>query len=191
MPRVELPPQTKVTRLPFFREVLVIVFNTIFIKVISVVIVLLLWGCQVAEKQPKNIAYPAQLVRVISGQTIEVKIPQKEDQSPQQVRLIGVDVPQSDNDAWGEQAKTRLKELLADGIVNLELESEEKDRYQRIFAHVWHNDILVSQQLAQEGYVIANTKYPHHYSDRIFHAQEYARILGYGIWGVARQRSSK
>jgi micrococcal nuclease len=169
-------------------------FNRILIRAIIPIVSFLLFGCHVAEQQLDNINLSAQLVRVVSGQTIEVIIAKQNSQS-QQVRLIGVDVPkQQDKEkdtVWNEQAKKKLKELLVDRNLNLELESNERDRasaaprdrYNRIFAHVWHNDTLISEQLTKEGLTIANTKYPHQYSDRILHAQEYARILGYGIWG--------
>lgn len=155
--------------------------NKIFIKAITLVISLLLWSCHVSEKESENITLSAQLVRVVSGQTIEVIIPERDNRS-QQVRLIGVDVPKSKDTLQNEQARTKLKELLTTRTISLELESSDLDRYNRILAHVWHNKTLVSEQLAKEGYVIANNKYPHQYRERIFHAQEYARILGYGIW---------
>ncbi|WP_186376036.1 thermonuclease family protein [Hyella patelloides] len=166
-------------------------------QAIVLIICLFLWSCSVTEREidgrkcrrsvgifhsrvDRN-ALSAQLVKVVSGQTIEVIIPQQDNQL-QRVRIIGIDVPKLEDTLGREQGKTRLKELLTDNKINLELESDERDRYNRIFAHVWHHDTLVSEELAKEGYVLANTKYPHKYSDRIFHAQEYARILGYGIW---------
>ena len=66
--------------------------------------------------------------------------------------------------------------------MQLELETQNRDPYNRLLTHVWHNDVLVSEELLKDGYVIANTKYPNQYSQKLFHAQEYARILGYGIW---------
>lgn len=157
-------------------------YDKILVKVIILLLSLFFWGCQVTEKQADSITLSAQLIRVVSGQTIEVIIPQQNNQL-QQVRLIGIDVPKLEENGWDDQqAKAKLREMLADNVVTLELETNERDRYNRLLAHVWHNNTLISEQLAQRGYAIANTKYPHQYSDRIFHAQEYARILGYGIW---------
>jgi micrococcal nuclease len=158
-------------------------FDQVLIRIIILIISFLFFGCQVTEKQLDQIILSAQLVRVVSGQTIEVVIP-KQNHQLQQVRIIGIDVPKQEeqDSALSEQTESRLKKMLGDRNIDLELESDERDRYNRLFAHVWHNDTLVSEQLAQEGLAIANTKYPHQYSDRIFYAQEYARILGYGIW---------
>ena len=145
------------------------------------VVLLVLWGCSITDSDINTVKVSAQLVRVVSGQTIEVMIVERDNQ-PHRVRMIGINVPNSDNNLGQERAKTRLKELITENNLSLELEDNQPDRYNRILAHVWQNKMLVSEQLAKEGYVIANTKYPHKYSDRIFHAQEYARILGYGIW---------
>lgn len=149
------------------------------LKGILLIICFFLWGC--LSQRAKDITVSAQFIRVVSGQTIEVMIPQLDNQS-WRIRIIGIDAPKIEDTLWNEQIKTRLKELTTNRQLTLELESEQTDRYNRILAHIWHNDILVSEQLAKEGYVLANTKYPNKYSNRIFHAQEYARILGYGIW---------
>ena len=154
--------------------------NKILLKAIVLIIGLFLWGCPVSERA-REITVSAQLIRVVSGQTIEVMIPQQDNQS-RRIRIIGIDDPKPEDTLWNEQVKTRLRELIRDRRLTLELESDRTDRYNRILAHIWQNDILVSEQLAKEGYVLANTKYPNKYSDRIFHAQEYARILNYGIW---------
>jgi len=125
--------------------------------------------------------WSAQVTRVINGQTIEVTISERE-LSDQRVRILGLDLAALPDKSWQDGAKIRLQELIANQVVRLELESSEPDAYQRLLAHVWQNDTLISEQLAQEGYVLVNDKYPHKYSDRLFYAQEYARTLDYGIW---------
>ena len=150
-------------------------------QAIILIVCLILWSCSLTEEKIDTTRVSARLVRVVSGQTIEVMIPER-DYKTERVRMIGIDAPPEDISS-SDQAQTRLKELIANSSINLEIESSELDRYNRILAHVWYDDMLISEQLAKEGYVLANTKYPHKYSNRIFHAQEYARILGYGIWG--------
>ncbi len=169
------------------------------ISLLAVVLIncLFLWSCSVT-RETDTIRVSARLVRVVSGQTIEVIISERDNQ-PQRVRIIGIDAPKLEDRSWSERILARLQELLKGDRASaalrdrltLEIENDEPDRYNRIFAHVWQDDILISEQLAKEGYVLANTQYPHRYSDRIFHAQEYARILGYGIWNseVRGQRS--
>ena len=144
---------------------------------IIILLCLFLGSCNLTSN-PSRITTTAQVTRVISGQTIEVVFEQPD--RPQRVRIIGIDVPKLDHNQ--ERTKIRLQKLIGNTQVNLELESSETDRYERLLAHVWYGDVLVSEQLAKEGYVIANNQYSHKYSDRLFYAQEYARILGYGIW---------
>jgi micrococcal nuclease len=42
---------------------------------------------------------------------------------------------------------------------------------------------LLNEQLVKEGYVLAAPRSPNKkYDSRIARAQEYARLMGYGIW---------
>ncbi len=118
---------------------------------------------------------------MINGQTIEVTIPER-GLSDQRVRILGLDLAALPDKSWRDGAKIRLQELIANQVVRLELETSDPDGYNRLLAHVWRNNILISEQLAKEGYVLTNDKYPHKYSDRLVYAQEYARTLDYGMW---------
>ena len=119
-----------------------------------------------------------QVERVVSGQTLEVMFQGELTRA----RIVGIDLPKSLEKSAKAAAKTRLRELVSNSTVQLELENQERDSYNRLLTHVWHNGVLVSEELLQGGYVMANTRYPNKYSQDLFHAQEYARILGYGIW---------
>ena len=121
---------------------------------------------------------------MISGQTVEVLTDTSE---VAKVRIIGIDAPDLRQDPWGEAAKNRLTELVMAMPVELELEenrpiSQVRDRFNRLPAHIWRNKILIGQQLVEEGCVLANDRYEHSYSKLMQESQEYARVLGYGIW---------
>ncbi|MDJ0650410.1 MAG: thermonuclease family protein [Xenococcaceae cyanobacterium MO_188.B19] len=150
------------------------------VRVITAILLCLLLGCNQVEPHSNYIL--ATVERVVSGQTLEVII--DGDSHTERVRIIGINIAPSDK--WKTAAKQGLKDFIQHGQIYLESESSEnellRDNYNRLLAHVWHNKALVSEELAKQGYVLANTKYPNQYSDRIFHGQEYARILGYGIW---------
>ncbi len=136
----------------------------------------LLWGCSGENTTLDLIS--VQVERVVSGQTLEVIF----EGELTRARIVGIDLPKSLDQSAKAAAKTRLIELVGNATVQLELETENRDPYNRLLTHVWHNDDLVSEELLKEGYVMANTKYPNKYSQDLFYAQEYARILGYGIW---------
>jgi micrococcal nuclease len=71
--------------------------------------------------------------------------------------------------------------------VVLEPDVQEKDSTGRWLAYVWHNNVLVNEQLVKEGYVLAAPRSPNNkYDTRIARAQEYARIMGYGIWNPSQ-----
>lgn len=141
---------------------------------------LLLLGCGDAETNSELIS--AKVERVVSGQTIEISAISLENTEITKVRIIGIDAPDLRQSPWGEAAKQRLQDLVGRDFIQLETETETTDSYDRLLAHVWHNGTLISEQLVKEGYVLANTKYSHKYSQRLLNAREYARLLGYGIW---------
>ncbi len=139
--------------------------------------VLLLWGC--SNQNATLDLTSVRVERIVSGQTLEVMF----EGELTRARIVGINLPKSSDESEKAAAKTKLIELVGNAIVQLELETQQRDPYNRLLTHVWHNDVLVSEELLKEGYVMANTKYPNKYSQDLFHAQEYARILGYGIWG--------
>ncbi|WP_216595626.1 thermonuclease family protein [Myxosarcina sp. GI1] len=151
------------------RVFLIIIFST------------LLLSCSLKPTNSNLIS--AKVERIVSGQTLEVVAIAPENSSQTtKVRIIGIDAPDLRQSPWGAAAKQRLTELIADETVQLELEERNTDSFDRLLAHVWHNNISVGEQLVKEGYVLANTSYSHKYSQRFLNAREYARLLGYGIW---------
>ena len=141
---------------------------------------LLLAACNSSNLDESSLI-SAQVLRIVSGQT--VTITQTEPNRPTKVRIIGIDAPDLRQYPWGKAAQQKLTELLESSpTVQLELETDTPDNFDRLLAHLWHNGTLVSEELIESGFVLANTQYPHKYSQRLAAAQEYARLLGNGIW---------
>ncbi|MEL6580002.1 MAG: thermonuclease family protein [Cyanobacteria bacterium J06621_12] len=139
---------------------------------------MLLLGCGTTS-EAKNL-YAGKVTRVLSGQTVEVVLTGKSEVV--QVRLTGIDAPDWRQFPWGEAAKQKLADLVLEKAINLEAENLESDRYNRIRGHLWLDQTLVSQQLVKSGCALANDRYPHSYSKLLRSAQEYARLMGLGIW---------
>lgn len=140
---------------------------------------LLLFSCNSDLNQDNLIS--AEVKRAISGQTVEVTLP--EESSTTKVRIIGIDAPDLRQSPWGKTAQTILSELVVGKVVALEIENNDPNNpYNRIYAHIWQDNSLISEKLIKQGCVLANTKYPHSYSKLLINAQEYARLMGYGIW---------
>jgi micrococcal nuclease len=152
--------------------------------IVSFCLCLLLSGCA-REKMIEGIS--AQVKRVVSGQTIEVLI----DNQPTIVRLSGLDAPNLNYQPWGELAQQTLIKLLTDNYqqtltqvkVTIETNSAEKDAYNRLYGYVWKEGKLINQQLIAQGQALANLNYTEgKYDQQLILAQDYARIMGQGIW---------
>ena len=138
-------------------------------------ILLLLNGCQTTT-QPQGLK--VQVKRVISGQTIEVVSNDK----TIQVRLIGIDAPDLQQQPHGQAAKAFLTQLIVDKQVILELDDQKQDEFGRSLAYVW-SDFLVNEYLVKQGVVLVAVKSPNHKHDtRLVHAQQWARLMEQGIW---------
>ena len=125
--------------------------------------------------------------RVVSGQTLEVVIDSQTPEVLEKVRLIGISAPDWRQKPWGLQAKERLEELLSNSLsessIHLEIDNQTQDSYGRYLAYVWRDGILINEKLVQEGYVLAAPLPPNDkYNQRFAYAQEYARLMGLGIW---------
>lgn len=139
---------------------------------------LLLLSCNTNTHQANLLS--AKATRVLSGQTIEVMLTETSEVT--KVRITGIDAPDLRQSPWGETARKKLRELVTGLPISIETDSLESDRFNRIHGHVWQDKTLISEQLVKEGCVLANIEYPHSYSKLLIDAQEYARLMGYGIW---------
>ena len=148
------------------------------IKLFCVCCLIILFGCSSAP-EPRNLL-AGKVTRIVSGQTVEVVLTGSSEAT--KVRIIGIDAPDLRQSPWGKAAKKKLSELVVGLPVKLELESEKRDRYNRLNAHIWRNKTLVSQQLVKSGCVLSNDSYEHKYSKLLMESREYARLMGYGIW---------
>jgi micrococcal nuclease len=149
-------------------------------------------GCQPTNVSP---GIPVQVQRVISGQTLEVLNPRQKLALLTKVRLIGIEAPDLKQQPWGEAAKNYIEETIGEirgqklvlQPVSLEFDVQRQDSFGRWLAYVWYKGVLLNEQLIKEGYVLAAVRSPNNkYSDRLSHAQDYARIMGVGIWHLAK-----
>ncbi|MEQ8386653.1 MAG: thermonuclease family protein [Coleofasciculus sp. A1-SPW-01] len=155
---------------------------------ISCSFLLFLGGCQSKQVTP---GIPVQVQQVVSGQTIEVLDTTQQPALIVRVRLIGIEAPDLRQQPWGNAAKTRIEQLIGETrgqqlvlqSVFLEPDVQTKDSFGRWLAYVWHDGVMLNEQLIKEGYVLATPRSPNNkYNERLIRAQEYARIMGYGIW---------
>jgi hypothetical protein len=107
-----------------------------------------------------------------------------------EVRLIGVDTPETSHPTYGEQpygqqAKEFTVSRLEGERVALEFDLEKVDRYGRLLAYLWPSDgRMFNDALLMEGYAQVATFPPN--VKRLQEAQRKAREANRGLWGLSK-----
>jgi micrococcal nuclease len=135
----------------------------------------------------KNRGLVITVSRVVDGDTVEV-IPEVDDLT--EVRLIGVDTPETSHPTYGEQpygqqAKEFTVSQLEGERVALEFDMEKVDQYGRLLAYLWlPEDSMFNEVLLKEGYAQVATFPPNvKYVERFQEAQREAMEANRGLWG--------
>ncbi|ADI63296.1 thermonuclease family protein [Trichormus azollae] len=153
-------------------------------KIAILCCLLLLVSCQ-AKNQSTNILTEVKIARVVSGQTLEVVGMAEQPNWISQVRLIGVDAPDSRQLPWGDDAKEMLEKLIdsPQKSIKLEFDLEAKDKFGRTLAYAWKDQVFLNEQVLKQGYALFVARSPNHkYDNRLENAQQWARLMGKGIW---------
>ena len=140
---------------------------------------------------PAN-AIPAELVRVVDGDTIVVRI---EGESGQEtVRLIGIDTPETKKpnapvQCYGKEATAFTTNLLSGKRIWLEPDTSNRDQYGRLLRYVWVENgtsyLFANEDIVSLGYGTAGDYPPDtRYHDRLFAALDRARSQELGMWGA-------
>jgi micrococcal nuclease len=143
----------------------------------------LLIGCPSTIQTASNPS-EVKVARVVSGQTLEV-LGIEQPNLISQVRLIAVDAPDLRQRPWGDDAKQLLETLIGDTnkSVKLELDLEAKDKFGRTLAYVWKDNLFLNEEILKQGYALFGARSPNHkYDRRLERAQQWARVMGQGIW---------
>jgi len=150
------------------------------ISLVTLFFLILLGGCQ-SNNAPQGVTL--QVERIVNGQTLEVVAPQQQAGSTIKVQLIGVSAPDLRQRPWGEVAKERLQEMIGEKPVLLESDLASQDKSNLQLAYVWQDGKLLNEQLLREGRALFRPRSLNRkYDRRLERAQEYARVMGLGIW---------
>ncbi|WP_236721460.1 thermonuclease family protein [Trichormus sp. NMC-1] len=159
-------------------------FSILAQKIAILSCLLLLVSCQ-GKNPPTNIPAEVKVARVVSGQTLEVLGMTEQPNLISPLRLIGLEAPDLRQRPWGEDAKELLDSLIggAEKPVKLELDLEAKDKFGRTLAYVWKDQLLLNEEVLKQGYALFVARSPNHkYDERLERAQQWARLMGKGIW---------
>jgi micrococcal nuclease len=128
----------------------------------------------------------ARVIRVIDGDTIEAEV----DSKPEDVRLIGIDTPETVKpgtpvQCFGPQASAFTHGLLEGRTVHLVLGVERRDVYGRLLAYVRLGGRLVNAALVRRGLARSLTIPPNDLHAPLFRRLERrAARSGRGLWGA-------
>lgn len=129
--------------------------NKIILGILMGLVMFLFWGIKFSKINNSNIEFDwVEVVKVVDGDTIKVKIDDKEES----VRLIGIDAPElSDSSQKGLkafEAKEFLINLVGDGKVRLETDEtqDNRDIYDRLLRYVFlENGKMVNEEMIKAG----------------------------------------
>ncbi len=135
------------------------------------------------------------VLKVADGDTITVDV----DGTPERVRLIGVDTPETQDprkpvQCFGRAATEFVQHLIGDQDVRLErdAQSDDRDRYDRLLRYVYlPDDRLVQAEIIKQGYGFAYTSFPFTKADEFRAYQQQAREQGSGLWNSCEPAKNK
>lgn len=124
-----------------------------------------------------------QVLRVVDGDTIEIELYGKSEK----VRLVGVDTPETVHphkkmQYYGVEASNYAKKMLTGREVELEFESNPRDKYDRLLAYVWIDGVNFDLELIRLGYARAYLRYPFRYSKQFEKVGNEAEKNKVGLW---------
>jgi endonuclease YncB( thermonuclease family) len=101
------------------------------------------------------------------------------------VRLIGLDAPEQNQEPFGSEATAAARAMVPEGaILKLKAGVNPRDRYGRLLAYAWHNGISFNWLMIRQGWAVS---YPYDgktlWVDRFAAAEARARAERLGLWG--------
>lgn len=128
--------------------------------------------------------YKHAVAKVYDGDTVVLK-------NGERIRLLGINTPEIESrhrqgEAGGQLAKKWLQDKLQQGQVFLEYDQQQRDKYQRLLAHLFlpsgeHlNELIIRSGLATLTIIPPNLRY----SDVLIKAEIEAQQHGRGIWSM-------
>ena len=129
------------------------------------------------------------LNKCIDGDTISVTINKEE----KKVRLLAVDSPEIDkNDAYAHEAKDFTCNILSNSkqiYLEYDKNSDRTDKYDRLLAWVWADDILLQKELIKEGYASLSYLYgDYKYTSELSLYESEAKNKKLNIWSNIKDK---
>lgn len=115
---------------------------------------------------------------VVDGDTFRIQV----DGRTERVRLIGIDAPEHDQ-CFAAESTRRLEELLGSGLIELESDASERDRFGRLLRYARNGEVFVNLELVRGGFAEARAYPPDvAYQSLLEEAESKAREDRAGMW---------
>lgn len=129
--------------------------------------------------------YKHYVTKVYDGDTITLI-------NGERVRLLGINTPEIESrfrqdEAGGQTAKKWLQEKLSSGEVFLEFDTQQRDKYKRLLAHLFlENGEHLNTEIVRAGLATLSIVPPNlRYVAELKKAETHAQQQGLGIWSMA------
>ena len=126
--------------------------------------------------EAKLVANAAEVIGVVDGDSITVKI----DQTEYRIRLAEIDAPEIAQ-LWGKESKLALKEKLENKEVIIEV--IDVDRYSRLVARIFLDGSQTNREMLEEGHAWVYLEYLR--DESLLTSEVLARRKKLGLWGSA------
>lgn len=138
---------------------------------------------------PIHTAPRYQVVRIIDGDTVEIKYKGK----LTSVQLFGVNAPEPNTtnnqppEPYSEEATQYLQRFLLDNDVHIRYDETERDQYDRILGYVYRvsDGVFVNLEMIREGYAEVDLRYPFKYEELFTDYESRAKKEKIGLWGIS------
>lgn len=134
-------------------------------------------------EEPLQTARFVKIIRAIDGDTIEIE-------GGERVRYIGIDTPELHHpnkpvQPFAEEAWRYNQSLVEGKMVYLVQDIQPRDRYKRILAYVFVDDVLINARLVKDGYARVATYPPNVIYEKLFlRLERKARKEKGGLWNI-------
>lgn len=137
----------------------------------------------------------AMVTKVVDGDTINIRTKENtEDEIVEyKVRLIGINTPETvdprkEVECFGKEASLVAREKLLNKKIKLELDSSQDkfDKYGRLLAYVYIDDLFFNKFMIEEGYAYEYTyEFSYFYQKEFKVAEQVAYDAKRGLWGIS------
>ena len=135
------------------------------------------------QNTSRDTAYP--VLKVIDGDTIKIEYGGKSET----VTLIGVDTPETVHpnkpvEPFGPEASSFLENMLKGESVYLRFGNDERGKYGRLLAYVYHapDAMFVNLEIVRQGYGRSYRQFPHKHLEIFNNFEKKAREVRKGLW---------